>query len=135
MSDIYDEKLEEESIEMSPYLLIQPGQYLTVKYLGKWEDIIDSFNNNKKRYSVELNGVEKSFDSGSSRVAATFARTKTGTLVRIEKAEGKQGRYSVTKEEDVVEGDDDFENGERTAPSEEQKDAPLPAEADGGNPF
>lgn len=89
----------------SPWLKIPDNGEVLVKYL-KFELVDDPRNPGKQkvRYTVELEGKAKWFESTATKVAMSFDTFKEGDLVVIKKTvENNKVRYSVEAGEKKVE--------------------------------
>jgi len=83
--------------KISPFLKIPDNGSVIVMYKG-FGMIPDNFNPGKEkvRYTVELDGEDKYFDSGSARVMLSFDTVLEGEMVKIIKeVKNNKVRYLV----------------------------------------
>ena len=83
--------------KISPFLKIPDNGSVIVTYKG-FGMIPDNFNPGKEkvRYTVELNGEDKYFDSGSARVMISFDSVLEGEMVKLTKeVKNNKVRYLV----------------------------------------
>ncbi len=90
-------KLAKLAQEMSPWLRVPDNTGVTVVYKGF--ELVDDTRNpgqQKVRYTVEVNGKNKWFESSSSRVMISFDTIKEGEEVVIFKSvKGGKIRYEI----------------------------------------
>ena len=90
-------KLAKLAEEMSPWLRVPENTGVVVMYKGY--ELVDDTRNpgqQKVRYTVELNGKDKWFESASARVMLSFDTVKEGEEVMIFKSvKGGKIRYEI----------------------------------------
>ena len=101
-------KLAKLAQEMSPWLRVPDNTGVTVLYKGC--EVVDDTRNpgqQKVRYTVEVNGKDKWFDSASASVMLSFDTIKEGEEVVIfKRVKGTKIRYEIrfAGEESIEEG-------------------------------
>jgi len=81
----------------SYYLRIEDGEKVQCTFV-KAEEVADSFDveKTKIRYTFKVNGVNKTFDSSSAKLALMLSNVKEGEIIEIlRQGEGMKTRYQV----------------------------------------
>lgn len=90
-------KLAKLAQEMSPWLRVPDNTGVTVLYKGF--EVVDDTRNpgqQKVRYTVEVNGKDKWFESASARVMLSFDAIEAGEEIVIFKSvKGNKIRYEI----------------------------------------
>ncbi len=100
--------------EMSPWLRVPDNTGVTVLYKGF--EVVDDTRNpgqQKVRYTVEVNGKDKWFESASARVMLSFDTIEEGEeIVIFKRVKGNKIRYEIRPagEEPPLSGDEDEES-------------------------